>query len=197
MRRRVFAFLAFATLMPIGAGVRGQEPTPPPGPRINPLRIETRGPDIFIRFTLLGALNPDLARRIEAGLETAILYDIRLLRRYPYWFDTFVDSRRYRVSVTYDPVTREYVVAETMDGKPLRRTTTRDFAQAANRLLSQESLLVFRVRPNDPQRNLYVWARATFDSGYLFTIIPVSLRTPWKKSQRFNMRKNPAGPVSP
>jgi len=183
--------------MPISTAARGQEPTPPAGPRINPLRIETRGPDIFIRFTLLGALNPDLAQRIEAGLETAILYDIRLYRRYPYWFDTFMDSRRYRVSVTYDPVTREYVVAETMDGKPLRRTTTRDFAQAARRLLSQESLLVFRVRPNDPHRNLYVWARATFDSGYLFTIIPVSSKTPWKKSQRFNVREIPARTVSP
>lgn len=192
MRPRQLCFILLAAALlaaEIGSGAQG---TPTPGgPRINPLRVETRGPDVFIRFTLLGALNPDLAGRIEAGLETTILYDIRLYRRYPYWFDRLTDSRRYRASVTYDPVTREYVVAETMDGKPLRRTTTRDFEQAARRLLSQENLLVFRVGHDDPRRNLLVMMRATFDSGYLFTIIPVSSRTPWKKSKRFNVRENP------
>ncbi|MGH7378576.1 MAG: DUF4390 domain-containing protein, partial [Candidatus Methylomirabilales bacterium] len=90
------------------------------GPRINPLRVAPRGRDVFISFTLTGALNPELARKIEAGLETAIRYEIRLYRRYPYWFDDFVGSRRYRVAVTYEPVTREYVVEESLDGKPLR-----------------------------------------------------------------------------
>ena len=101
MRPRGFPlFLLLAGLVASGAGTARGQPASPAGPRINPLRVETRGPDVFIRFTLPGALNPDLAGKIEAGLETAILYDIRLLRRYPYWFDTFVDSRRYRVSVT-------------------------------------------------------------------------------------------------
>jgi hypothetical protein len=30
--------------------------------------------------------------------------------------------------------------------------------------------------------------RASFDAGYVFTIIPVDSRTPWKKSRRFNIR---------
>jgi hypothetical protein len=152
------------------------------------LRVETRGPDVIIRFNLLGGINPELARKIEAGLETAIRYDIRLYRRYPYWFDDFVEARRYRIAATYDPVTREYVVEETMDGKALRRTTTRDFSEVSRLLVSRENLLVFRVGPGKPRRNLYVQMRASFDSGYLFTIIPVDSRTPWKKSKRFNIR---------
>ena len=161
------------------------------GPRINPLRVQARGRDVFISFSLTGALNPELARKIEAGLETAIRYEIRLYRRYPYWFDDFVDSRRYRVAVTYDPVTREYVVEESLDGKPLRRSTTRDFPEAARRLLSRENLLAFRVGEAEPRRNLYVMMRARFESGYLFTIIPVDSKTPWKKSKRFNLRASP------
>jgi len=161
------------------------------GPRINPLRVQPRGRDVFISFSLTGALNPELARKIEAGLETAIRYEIRLYRRYPYWFDDFVDSRRYRVAVTYDPVTREYVVEESLDGKPLRRSTTRDFPEAARRLLSRENLLAFRVGEAEPRRNLYVMMRARFESGYLFTIIPVDSKTPWKKSKRFNLRASP------
>jgi hypothetical protein len=100
-----------------------------------------------------------------------------------------VDARKYRVAATYDPVTREYVVEETMDGKPLRRRSTRNFSEVARLLVSGENLLVFRVGPGKPRRNLYVQMRAAFDSGYLFTIIPVNSRTPWKKSKRFNIRE--------
>lgn len=142
-------------------------------------------------FALDGPLNPELARKIEAGLETAIRYDIRLYRRYPYWFDDSVEQRRYRVAVTFDPVTREYAVHETLDGRPLRRTTTREFPEAARLLLSRENLLAFHVQRGRPTRNLYVQMRARFDAGYVFTIIPVDSRTPWKKSRRFNVRASP------
>jgi Domain of unknown function (DUF4390) len=159
-----------------------------PVPRISVLRIEPRGPDILIkRFHLEGALNPELARKIEAGLETAIRYDIRLYRQYRWWFDSFQDARTYRVAVTFDPVTREYVVDETMDSRPLRRSTTRDFGSVARTLADGENLLVFRVRPGRPRRNLYVSMRATFDPTYLFAFIPVDMRTGWKKSRKFNI----------
>ena len=157
-------------------------------PRVSQLRVEPRGRDVFLGFTVAGALNPELARKIEAGLETAIRYDIRLYRRYPYWFDDFVEQRRYRVAATFDPVTREYAIEETLDGKPLRRTTTREFAEAARLLLSRENLLAFHVARGKPTRNLYVQMRASFDAGYVFTIIPVDSRTPWKKSRRFTVR---------
>ena len=143
---------------------------------------------MFIGFTVAGALNPELARKIEAGLETAVRYDIRLYRRYPYWFDDFVEQRRYRVAATFDPVTREYAVEEALDGKSLRRTTTREFSEASRLLLSRENLLAFHVARGKPTRNLYVQMRASFDAGYVFTIIPVDSRTPWKKSKRFNVR---------
>jgi hypothetical protein len=160
-------------------------------PRVSQLRVEPRGRDVFIGFTVAGALNPELARKIEAGLETALRYDIRLYRRYPYWFDDFVEQRRYRVAATFDPVTREYAIEETLDGKPLRRTTTREFSEAARLLLSRENLLAFHVARGKPTRNLYVQMRASFDAGYVFTIIPVDSRTPWKKSKRFNVRAAP------
>ncbi|HSD71260.1 MAG TPA: DUF4390 domain-containing protein [Thermoanaerobaculia bacterium] len=158
------------------------------GPRVRDLQVESRGRDVFVTFALAGALNPELARRIEAGLETAIRYDIRLYRRYQYWFDDVVEKRKYRVAVTFDPVTREYAVDETLDGKPLRRNTTRDFPEATKLLLSRENLLAFHVQRGRPTRNLYVQMRASFDAGYVFTIIPVDSRTPWKKSRRFNIR---------
>jgi len=158
-----------------------------PKPRVDVLRIETRGPDVFVRFHMTGALNPELARKIEAGLETAIRYEIRLYRRFRYWFDTYLDTRRYRVAVTYDPVTREYVVEETLDKKPLKRTTTRDFADVQRMLVSRESLLAFHVADDMPRRSLYCSMQARFDAGFLFAFIPVDSKTDWKKSQAFDI----------
>jgi hypothetical protein len=161
-------------------------------PHMESLHAEARGPDVFLRFRLDGALNPELASKIEAGLETAIRYDIRLYRHNAHWFwDDRIDGRRYRVAVTYDPVTREYVIAETLDGKPLTRSSTRDFPEVARRLISRENLLVFRIGEDEPRTNLYLDVRAVFDSGYLFTIIPVDARTPWRSSNRFDVRGAP------
>jgi hypothetical protein len=183
LRRTIAAVLVGAIFA--GGASSGQTDT---GPRVRDLRVESRGRDVFVTFAVSGALNPELARKIEAGLETAIRYDIRLYRRYPYWFDDPVERRKYRVAVTFDPVTREYAVDEILDGKPLGRNTTRDFPEAVKHLLSRENLLAFHVQRGRPTRNLYVQMRASFDAGYVFTIIPVDSRTPWKKSNRFNIR---------
>lgn len=187
MSKSLGAALVFGGLLLASAAVAQDDRQP----RVSQLRVEPRGRDVFLGFIVAGALNPELARKIEAGLETAIRYDIRLYRRYPYWFDDFVEQRRYRVAATFDPVTREYAIEETLDGKPLRRTTTREFAEAARLLLSRENLLAFHVARGKPTRNLYVQMRASFDAGYVFTIIPVDSRTPWKKSRRFNVRAAP------
>ncbi|MEP6802140.1 MAG: DUF4390 domain-containing protein [Acidobacteriota bacterium] len=161
-------------------------------PRMGSVHAEARGPDVFLKFSLEGALNPELASKIETGLETAIRYDVRLYRHNANWlWDDRIDARRYRVAVTFDPVTREYVSAETLDGKPLARSSTRDFAEVLRRLVSRDNLLVFRVGEPEPHRNLYVEVRAVFDSGYLFTIIPVDARTPWSPSNRFDVRISP------
>ncbi len=189
VRRRVFTALLLPAVL-LAPPLEAEEEQKP---RIGSLQAEARGPDVFLRFRLDGALNPELAKKIEAGLETAIRYEIRLYRHNAHWlWDNHMGTRKYRVAVTYDPVTREYVVVETMDGKPLQRTTTRDFAEVTRRLVSRDNLLVFRVGHNDWRTNLYVEMRATFDSaGYLFTIIPVDSRTSWKESNRFEIRVGP------
>jgi hypothetical protein len=186
MRARLF--LVAALVCPLAPGAPAPlEAADAPIPRIDVLRIETRGPDVFLKFHLTGALNPELAKKIEAGLETAIRYEVRLYRRYRYWFDTYFETRKYRVAATYDPVTREYVVDETLDRKPLKRTTTRDFAEVQRMLVSREGLLAFRVAQDMPGKNLYCAMQARFDAGFLFAFIPVDGKTDWKKSSAFDI----------
>ena len=108
-----------------------------------------------------------------------------------------VDSRRYGVAATYDPVTREYAVEETMDARPYRRATTREFTEVTRKLTSGEHVLAFRVGEGKPERNLYVRIRARLDSGYLFSFIPVDAKTPWVNSRRFNLFGNEGTPATP
>ncbi|HLN57999.1 MAG TPA: DUF4390 domain-containing protein [Thermoanaerobaculia bacterium] len=188
LSRRLGAILVVAAIGAPSPFAGAQQATP----RIESLYADARGPDVFTRFRLAGALNPELATKIESGLETAIRYEIRLYRHNAHWlWDDHMGTRQYRVAVTYDPVTREYVVVETMDGRALQRSTTHAFQEVTRRLLSRENLLVFRVRHDDWRTNLYVRMRATFDSGYLFAIIPVDSRTPWMSSNRFEIKVAP------
>jgi len=187
-RLRALFSLPVAVLLSLAPPAEGADATP----QVDVLRVTLRGRDVFLRFHLAGAINPELARKIEAGLETTIRYEIRLYRQYRYWFDSRLDTRRYAVSATFDPVTREYVVVETLDGRPLQRTTTADFEDVKRLLVSREGLLAFHVSPRWPQRSLIVHMRAAFDSGYLFAFIPVDYRTSWKKSKKFAI-----GPAEP
>lgn len=191
-RRAAAALLALGlTATPAAPAADAESPV---RPEVTVLRVTTRGADVFLKFELTGVLNPELARKIEAGLETTIRYEIRLYRQYRYWFDTFLDTRRYAVSVTFDPVTREYVVVSTLDDKPLSRATTADFEEVRRQLVSGENLLAFHVRPEWPRRNLIVHMRAAFDSKYLFAFIPVDSRTSWKKSKKFVLPESPGTP---
>ena len=181
-RRRIAVSLALvAATTAASRAVEGSRP------HIDSLIAQPRGSEILLRFRLGGALNPELATRIQAGLETAIRYDIRLYRHNAHWFwDYSLGKVSYRISATFDPVTREYVIVETMYDKPFSRSSTRDFGDVARRFVSHDNLPAFRVR-EDGLTNLYVTMRATFDSGYLFTTIPVNSRTDWAESNRFEV----------
>ena len=156
-------------------------------PHISPLAIGVRGNEVFATFTLNGALDPQLSRRLESGLELSIDYDLRLLDRNRYWFDQFLESHKLRIAATYNPVRREYLVRDFWDGKPAGSFTTQDFADAARMLVSRKDLAAFRVRRDWPHKHLYVKMRASYDAGRFFALAPVDSSTEWKKSKTFKI----------
>ena len=161
----------------VAAAVRAE------APHIAPLTVEVRGSDLFLTFVLSGAVDPDLARRIESGLETSIDYDVRLLERNRYWFDQELDAHRFRVTAAYNPVKREYVVRDFWDKKPAATIATGEFTEAAKLLVSRSRLPAFRVRRGWPHKHLYVKMRASYDAGHFFALAPVESSTEWKKSK--------------
>jgi len=179
--RRISIFLIAAFLAALGHAVFAADP------HIRKLDVTVAGNEVRIDFVLRGAVDPALARRLQSGLDTAVDYEIRLFERNRYWFDQFLDKHRYRVAATYDPVSREYVVRDSWDGRPLEVHTVRSFAEATELLLSRAGLPVFRVRPGWPHKHLYVSMRASYDAGNFFALAPVDASTDWKKSRTFKI----------
>jgi hypothetical protein len=182
--RQFLKVLLLGALALTGAFAR---PAAGQGPHIHPLDIEVRGNEVWINFLLGGAVDPDLAHRIESGLETTIDYDIRLYERNRYWFDQFLESHRFRVTAAYDAVRREYLIRDFWDGESAGIQTARDFDEAVRLLVSRQSLFVGRVRKDWPHKHLYVKMRASYDSGHFFALAPVDYTTVWKKSKTFKI----------
>ena len=178
--RRAAAWLAFVFLAAASAA-RAENP------HISPLAIGVRGNEVFLTFTLNGALDPQLSRRLESGLELSIDYDLRLLDRNRYWFDQFLEAHRYRIAATYNPVKREYLVRDFWDGKPSGVLTTQEFSEAARLLVSRNDLRAFRIHRDWPHKHLYVKMRASYDAGRFFALAPVDSTTEWKKSKTFKI----------
>jgi hypothetical protein len=168
---------AAAALLAFSATARAETP------HISPLTVEVSGSDLSLTFVLNGAIDPDLARRIESGLETSIDYDVRLAERNRYWFDQDLDAHHFRVTAAYNPVKREYVVRDFWDRKPAATVATSDFSAAARLLVSRSRLPAFRVRRGWPHKHLYVKMRASYDAGHFFALAPVDSTTEWKKSK--------------
>jgi hypothetical protein len=176
-RIRTALAAAAAAILALAAPARAE------APHISPLSVEVVGNDLFITFVLNGAIDPDLARRIESGLETSIDYDVRLDERNRYWFDQELDAHHFRVTAAYNPVKREYVVRDFWDRKPAATLATSNFAEAARLLVSRSRLPAFRVRRGWPHKHLYVKMRASYDAGHFFALAPVDSTTDWKKSK--------------
>lgn len=158
-------------------------------PHIRQLDIVVRGNEVRLDFTLNGSIDPELARRLESGLETSIDYTLRLEERNRYWFDQFLEEHRLRITAAYDPVRREFIVRDSWDGKPAGSTTAREFGEAARLLLSRRELPAFRVRRDWPHKHLYVKMRASYDAGHTFALAPVDSSTDWKKSKTFKIHE--------
>jgi hypothetical protein len=156
-------------------------------PHIFRLDVEVRGNEVWISFAMRGAVDPELARRLQSGLDTAIDYDIRLFERNRYWFDQFLEKHRLRIAATYDAISREYVVRDFWDGEAAGTRSARSFAEMTEILLSRSAIRAFRVHKDWPHKHLYVKMKATYNTGHFVALAPVSSASDWKKSQTFKI----------
>ncbi len=159
--------------------------------RISDLLVEREGGRLLASFQLIDGFDESLWERIDSGLPTSILYEIKLERIRRYWFDRRLAKSELQVIAMYNALTRQYLVNYKQDGRLIssRMVKTRAELEQAMTILHA---LAF-VALDEPQSGRWVVrVRAELGSKTVMLLIPTAIQTPWAESATFTGLGPPA-----
>lgn len=153
--------------------------------RIADLRAVLDGEQVLASFTLTGGIDGRLARRIDSGLPTSILYEVELHKDRKRWYDNRLDRSTLEVMAVHDAVARTYNVHFRLDGELIESRTVRDRADLVAAMTRVERAPVFTLGSGTPRGRLLIKVRAELGSRTVLSFIPVAIHTDWKDSNKF------------
>ena len=153
-------------------------------PRLDEPRVALDGQRVKVSFTLIDGFDRALLERIQTGLPSGYVFDMRLLRDRKRWFDVQIDSSRLEVVASYDAVTREYLVNTRLDGELVQSRVVRDAQELERALTRIDSMPIFTLEGGS-RRRLLIRMRAEIDSANFLFFIPRRVATPWRYSRKF------------
>lgn len=172
---RTASILLFLALVPVAAAA--EEPT------IRNLSATVEGQKVSVRFTLANGLaNGEMVEALEAGLPTSFTYIVEIFRDRPNWFDDSVARARIEVIVTFNSVTREYLLNYRRGRKLVRSETFTDFATLVTRMTSIEEPDLFEIG-NRQYFKLKVRVKADLMRGWLLYVVPWEISTRWSETR--------------
>jgi hypothetical protein len=182
--RTVLALLALLGILLFVSQARAEEA------RVSEIWISLDGDRVLAAFTLRNAFDRRLARRLESGLPTSILYRLELHRDRKRWYDDKLEENTLEAVAIYDALARAYTINLKLDGKLIESRTVRD-RQAAEAAMTQIGPLpVFSVAGLPRRSRLLIKVQAELGTRNLLSFIPMAIETDWKDSPKFR----PPGP---
>ena len=154
-------------------------------PRLTEPQVALDGQRIGVGFNLVDGFDAELLERIQTGLPSGFVFDIRLLRDRKRWFDVQIDSSRLEVVASYDAVTREYLVNTRQDDELIESRVVRDERELERAMTRFDAVPVFTLEGGGGRRRLLIRMRAEIDSAALLFFIPRRVATPWRYSRKF------------
>ncbi|MGA7617540.1 MAG: DUF4390 domain-containing protein [Thermoanaerobaculia bacterium] len=150
---------------------------------IDHLSASAKNGRVSVRFTLEnGFERAELQKALQSGLPTGFTYHITLLRQRPNWFDSTVGETEIQVVVTFNSVTREYLLNYRRDHKLVRSETLTDLAALRQRMTSIDEHDLFDLGGRRPWKHV-VRVRADVARGFLLSMIPVDISTRWRETR--------------
>lgn len=153
--------------------------------RITDLRVSLDGERVLASFNLTGGLDARLARRIDSGLPTSILYEIELHKDRKRWYDNRLDNSTLEVMAVHDAVARTYSVHLKLDGELIESRTVRDREALEAAMTRIEGVPVFTLGGRTPRGRLLIKVRAELGSRTILSFIPAAIHTEWRDSNKF------------
>lgn len=143
---------------------------------------------VVLSFTLEGAFDDDVRRRIESGLPTGFEFDLRLQRDRKRWLDKDLAASSLQVVAMYNAVTQEYLINYKQDGALIESRVVSDGHALQDAMTRFEDLAVFPLADLPAaalERRLQVRVRAELGTKTILFLIPTKITTDWAESAKF------------
>ena len=115
---------------------------------------------VNVSFTFANGYTEDMRAALRSGLATGITYDVELKRDVPVWFDAVVAAVTVASTAEYDPLTRVYKLARTIDGRAEEPRQTSDEEDVRKWLTAFDRHALFRTGALEANTTYYVRVRA-------------------------------------
>jgi hypothetical protein len=160
-------------------------------PEIAELAVDLDGDRVLVSLRLRDGITPQLARRLESGLPTPIVYRFELHRDRKRWWDRHLATNTLEAEALYDAVSRSYTVHLRLDGELIESRTVRDRKALEEAMTRIQGIPVFSLDGLGERGRVLVKARAELGSRTLLSMIPVTIATDWKDSRKFRIPRPP------
>lgn len=147
---------------------------------IHNLQYQLRDDVLNVSFRLRGAIDDDTSKLIQSGAVTSFRYDIELIERRNYWFDSDVTRISLTSSATYDTLTRKYALTLARGEEPISTSTTTSYDQAELWLTSVDQTRVIARAQLQRTARYTLRVRAHLGTRVYFYLIPWEETTPWE-----------------
>jgi hypothetical protein len=153
--------------------------------RIRGLQVAVEGDRVLASFHLQNGFDQRLARRLESGLPTSILYRLELHRDRKRWYDRRLKANTLEVVAVYDAVARVYNLHSKLDDKLVESRTLRERGEVQEAMTRVGPLPVFTLEGVPSRGRFLVKVQAELGSRTLLSFIPVAVSTDWADSNKF------------
>ncbi|RPJ65545.1 MAG: DUF4390 domain-containing protein [Acidobacteria bacterium] len=115
---------------------------------------------VYVSFSLLDGVTPELREAIRSGLPATITYEVELRRPETLWFDRTVASSQVTATARFDNLTRQHQLLRTIDGRGEEPRVVEDDDAVREWLTVFDRLPLFDTSRLEANTEYYVRVRA-------------------------------------
>lgn len=149
------------------------------------LSVDREGERLQLSFQLVDGFDDALRQRIESGLPTGFVYQIKLERVRKWWLNGTIEKAQLEVFAMYNAITREYLVNFKHDGKLIDSRTVKSLEEAERAMSIIHALPAFDVA-DLPDARLVLRVRADLGSKNFLGLFPTTISTDWAEVRSVN-----------
>lgn len=190
--RRLFVLAAALTATLAAAALaRGSEDDALGIPQVS---ARFSGREVRVEARLSAPLPPEVRQRLESGLPTTAVWEVRLFVSREAWWDGLKDERHYEVTASRRPVSGDYAVERRLDGRLLETAIVAGRDDAERALSALPGLPCFTMGRTLAGKPLVVRVRCVYATAVALGFVPTRVSTGWRRSPVFVWNESGTAP---